>query len=431
MTTLGARSEFVPDGRTGTVAGVRARLAAAAGRGSARLARLAGRSGGVIGGRVASRLDPTLLQKMSIGRRIVLVSGTNGKSTTAAMLARTVRYLGPAWNSTGANMPDGALSALLDAPQAALAVLETDESYVPRMIELTDPAIVVLLNLTRDQLDRIAEPAMVAARIGNALKRNGSATVVGNCADPLVVGALSNARRQVWVRPPMSWQLDAAVCPTCHEAIAHSPQGWQCHRCGACQPQADWVLDTASGIVGPGGVRLSLDLRLPGRANQVNAMFAVAAADVLGVPPRETVRLVGSIGEVSGRYRRLPRPGGSVRLLLAKNPAGWREVLEMIGGAGSTVVISVNSRGPDGHDPSWLWDVPFEQLRGRTVVATGERAADLSVRLRYAEVPHVVQGDVVAAVRSAPPGDVDLAADYTSFIAARSCLAGAGAVGTR
>jgi UDP-N-acetylmuramyl tripeptide synthase len=155
-------------------------------------------------------------------------------------------------------------------------------------------------------------------------------------------------------------------------------------------------------------------------------MFAVAAADVLGVAPREAVHLISGIAEVSGRYRRLPRPGGSVRLLLAKNPAGWQEVLEMIVGADSAVVISVNSREADGHDPSWLWDVPFEQLRGRTVFATGERAADVSVRLRYAEVPHTVQDDLVAAVRSAPPGNVDLAADYTSFIAARSSLARAG-----
>jgi lipid II isoglutaminyl synthase (glutamine-hydrolysing) len=155
----------------------------------------------------------------------------------------------------------------------------------------------------------------------------------------------------------------------------------------------------------------------------VNAMFAVAAAELFGVDPAAAVRELSGITDVWGRYRHLPRPGGTVRLLLAKNPAGWREVLEMIDGAGSTVVISVNSRGPDGHDPSWLWDVPFEQLRGRTVVATGERAADLSVRLRYAEVPHIVQDDLLAAVRSAPHGDVDLAADYTSFITARSVLA--------
>ena len=420
--TFGDPIESVPDSPVGTVGGVRARLATAAGRGSARLTRFAGRSGGVIGGRVASRLDPTLLQRMSTGRRVALVSGTNGKSTTTAMLARIVRHLGPAWNSTGANMPDGALSALLDAPHAPLAVLETDESYLPKMIELTDPAIVVLLNLSRDQLDRVAEPAMIAARIGNALKRNGSATVVGNCADPLVVAALSGARRQVWVRPLMTWRLDAAVCPHCHESISHSPRGWQCDRCGAQQPEADWFLDPSPALIGPGGVRLSLDLQLPGRANRVNAMFAVAAADLLGVPPDKAVQELSGITDVSGRYRRLPRPGGSVRLLLAKNPAGWREVLEMINGAGSTVVISVNSREADGHDPSWLWDVPFEQLRGRSVVATGERAADLSVRLRYAEVPHTVQDDLVTAVRSAPPGDIDLAADYTSFIAARTGL---------
>ncbi|HET9061473.1 MAG TPA: DUF1727 domain-containing protein, partial [Acidimicrobiales bacterium] len=109
------------------------------------------------------------------------------------------------------------------------------------------------------------------------------------------------------------------------------------------------------------------------------------------------------------------RSGKAVaRLLLAKNPAGWSEVFDMLGPAGTPVVVAINARTADGHDPSWLWDVPFERLSGRTVVATGERCLDLAVRLHYAEVEHVVERDIAAAVLR-HEGAVDVVANYTAF----------------
>ena len=119
--------------------------------------------------------------------------------------------------------------------------------------------------------------------------------------------------------------------------------------------------------------------------------------------------------EVAGRYR-VVRVGSSLaRLLLAKNPAGWVEALDLLRPPPLPVVVAINARVADGRDPSWLWDVPFERLRGRSVVASGERAADLAVRLRYADVEHETCSDPLDAVRGLGAPAVDLAANYTAF----------------
>ncbi|HXW80047.1 MAG TPA: DUF1727 domain-containing protein, partial [Acidimicrobiales bacterium] len=103
------------------------------------------------------------------------------------------------------------------------------------------------------------------------------------------------------------------------------------------------------------------------------------------------------------------------RLLLAKNPAGWAEVFDMVAPAPAPLVIAINARTADGHDPSWLWDVPFELLRGRRVVATGERRLDLAVRLHYAEVEHVLEQSPVAALQAGGGPQLDVVANYTAF----------------
>jgi hypothetical protein len=140
---------------------------------------------------------------------------------------------------------------------------------------------------------------------------------------------------------------------------------------------------------------------------------------------------MAGVEEVSGRYASFDVDGVRARLLLAKNPAGWAEVFDMLAPAPTPVVIAINARTADGHDPSWLWDVPFEALRGRSAIATGERGLDLAVRLHYAQVDHELVPDLVEAVQAAGKrgrtegsgtgtGDdgqvhVDVVANYTSF----------------
>jgi UDP-N-acetylmuramyl tripeptide synthase len=147
--------------------------------------------------------------------------------------------------------------------------------------------------------------------------------------------------------------------------------------------------------------------------------MAAAGAEVLGVDVADALAAMGGVAHVAGRYQVVSIGGAHVRLLLAKNPAGWAEALELIRPAPMPVVVGINARVQDGRDPSWLWDVPFERLRGRVVVATGERGRDLAVRLRYAEVEHRFVDGYRAAVQATGVNDLDLAANYSSFQDAR------------
>jgi UDP-N-acetylmuramyl tripeptide synthase len=175
-------------------------------------------------------------------------------------------------------------------------------------------------------------------------------------------------------------------------------------------------------VVTSDGARVALHLQLPGRCNGANAATAVGVARVAGVTPAAAVEAAARITDVGGRYRVFDVDGTQARLLLAKNPAGWLEVLDLLSRDELPVVIAINARAADGRDPSWLWDVPFERLRGREVVATGERSRDLAVRLAYAEVGHRHVPDIEAAIRSVQGPDMYVVANYTAFQAVRMLL---------
>ncbi|MBB2940119.1 UDP-N-acetylmuramyl tripeptide synthase [Amycolatopsis bartoniae] len=384
-----------------------ARLAAAVSRG------FGAGDGGMIGGLVALKLDPAALRRLGHGRVVVLVTGTNGKTTTALMLSRILESRGPvALNADGANMPAGVAAALAARPDAPVAVLEVDENYVPYVAEQLRPACLVLLNLSRDQLDRTGEVRALERELRAAVSRLPETTVVANCDDPLIASVGAASERPVWVAAGQGWHADALACARCGQAVRREGADWDCV-CGLARPVPGWTLD-GDVLTTADGHELTLGLRLPGRANAANAAAAVAAAAQLGVTPLAAVARLRSIGDVAGRYRRTAVGAHAARLLLAKNPAGWRETLPLLDPR-APVVIAVNSREADGRDVSWLWDVPFEQLRGRPVVATGERASDLAVRLLYAEVPHTTSRDPLAALADLPPGPVELVANYTAF----------------
>jgi len=151
--------------------------------------------------------------------------------------------------------------------------------------------------------------------------------------------------------------------------------------------------------------------------------MALTVATALGVDPAAAAAAMGGLSEVEGRYTTVAVGRQQARLLLAKNPAGWLEVFDFLRPAPLPVVVAINARIADGRDPSWLWDVPFERLRGRLVVATGERSRDLAVRLHYAEVRHVREPDLVHAVEATRAPSVDVVANYTSFQQLRARLA--------
>jgi len=386
-------------------------VARAAGSAVAGLSRLTGRGGGTtIGGRVTLLLDPDALRRAAAGREITLVTGTNGKTTTRTLLVAALQTREPvASNSGGANLPMGLTAALTADRSSRLAVLEVDEPYVPRIIPVVKPRVAVLLNLTRDQLDRYAEVRRLAGIWHDALA---GLTVVANADDPLVAWAASAAASVIWVAAGQRWTDDSTSCPSCGDVLIRADGSWSCRSCAFTRPVPAWVVD-GHRVTAPDGASYDVQLALPGEVNVGNAALAAAAASVWDVAPADAFRAMAAIPSVEGRYLETAYGDQHVRLLLAKNPAGWVEALQMAR-AELPVVVAVNARAQDGRDPSWLWDVPFEVLQGRRAVATGERSRDVAVRLRYAGVEHTRVDDLAGALRSAG-SQVEVLANYTAF----------------
>ncbi len=384
---------------------------------------------------------PDAFARLVGARRVAFVSATNGKTTTTRFLAAALRAVAPVLtNDSGANMPAGLVAALARPPArlpaSAPAVLEADETYLPGLLQQlagADPGaapLLVLGNLTRDQLDRVAEVALVARKWRAVFATMPRLSAVANADDPHVVWAAAELAEVTWVAAGQSWTADAALCPACGAVLHRQPEaggqlGWSCG-CGFARPRPSWWLDGTT-LMAPDGAGHPLELSLPGGANLANAAMAVAAAAALGVRPEIAVPALRSVQSVGGRYQVATFGGRRVRLLLGKNPAGWAEMFGMLAPAPAPVVIAINARAADGKDPSWLWDVPFEKLADRFVVATGERRHDLAVRLLYAGVPHATIADpwasdagwpaevAAAGLAGAENAPLDAVGTYTAF----------------
>ncbi len=373
------------------------------------------------------RLDPQALRKLVQGRRVAMVSGTNGKTTTTHFLAAAVRAgLGPeedrlVHNADGANLHHGIASALSEHPRADLAILETDERVVADLIRLAHPEVLVLLNFSRDQLDRHHEIKGLGRSWRDALTRAGDAgpVVVANADEPLIVWAAQTAREVVWVNTATTWTQDASLCPQCgaslireqpDETAGHGAH-WRCSSCDLAQPRADYTVRDGQ-IVDRTGRVWDPQLNVPGGFNVSNAACALAAAELMGVDAETAFIGMRTVSAPAGRFGTARFGDTTARLLLAKNPAGWAEALPLA--QTSTVILAIDSAAADGRDVSWLWDVDYEQLAGRTVVATGPRAQDLAVRLAYADVDVRCVPDLAEAM-AGHREPVDVVATYTPF----------------
>jgi lipid II isoglutaminyl synthase (glutamine-hydrolysing) len=239
--------------------------------------------------------------------------------------------------------------------------------------------------------------------------------VIANADDPLIVWAASGAKEVTWVAAGQRWREDSYCCPECGSHLRRDGSGWQCGECPFTRPPATWALDGES-VLDPSGGRHELGLALPGRANRANAVVALAVADAFGIGVAQALPRLRGVTSVAGRYTTVPRRGRSVRLLLAKNPAGWLEAFDVLSPPPVPVLLSVNAQGPDGRDTSWLWDVDYRLLRGRQVFVAGERRLDLAVRLEADEVAFRLVERVDDAVDNVEPGgSLDVIANYTAF----------------
>lgn len=375
------------------------------------VSRLSGRgSGTVLGGTVGMKLSPRLFATLARDRSIILVTGTNGKTTTTAMAAT-------GWggvvttNATGSNMPAGHVAALA-SDWSPHVVLEVDEAWMPEVLETTRARVVVLLNLSRDQLDRANEVRQMADRWRQAFEGSSrhTYTVVANANDPMVVYAAQLARDVRWCDVPTQWISDASSCPVCTESIHFDETGWSCN-CGFERPKN--VTTRLNDHLSIDGIDVELHLSLPGDFNRSNAAMALSALRQLGVDPSGAAERMSKIESVAGRFSVRRWNGHHIRLLLAKNPAGFAAMLSTLDRDASDVWVAINARIADGKDPSWLYDVPFEQLLGHRVFCFGDRRLDLATRLDYAGVDYVVVDDESELEECGEP--VALLANYTAF----------------
>lgn len=374
-------------------------------------------SGVMLTGRIILKLQPDAVSLLSRGRKVILISGTNGKTTTTSLIYAALSTKNAVvTNYTGANLFAGLAAALSKNLSAPMAALEVDEMVLPWAIRQTEPEIVVLLNLGRDQLDRLSEVRLVAQKWKDALAYlPQKCLILGDADDPFVVWAAIGWKKVLWFSAGGHGHIDAATCPSCGVILGWSADGanYSCI-CGFARPDAQWVLK-GDVLIGPDGESVNVTSGIPGKAAQSNAARAIVAASKLGVPPAQSAAAISKVTSVDGRFAWLKIGHTDFRLLLSKNPASWRETLETSASGPERVLLVVNANTQDGKDTSWLWDVDFTSLKERYVVVTGSRRLDVSARLTVNEIPHHLVPDVDDAATLLGEVEADLIASYTAF----------------
>ena len=448
-------------------------------------ARQLGRGGGTsLPGLIAQTVDPDIVREMSaeIPGGIVVVSGTNGKTTTSRMLRAmlTVAGFDPIHNREGANLERGQATTLLArsdmwgrlrvSPQS-IGLYEIDEGILPVFLDRIQPRVLVLTNILRDQLDRYIEIDYLAELWRRRFVNLGSETrLVVNADDPL----LSELASQVDLPVTYFGLEDVSVGQT---ALEHASDSRRCLRCGT-----DFeYTHTFYGHLGhyacpncgftrpPAGVRgthvllngmedgrldiatvdenVTVTVPLPGLHNIYNALAASAAIVALGLSLTDSAPAIAGVTSAFGRVERVMVDGNELIILLVKNPSGYNQVIRTVAATPGlkSLMVALNDNQMDGRDVSWIWDVEFELLRDqvRSVVTSGLRAHDLALRLKHADwfqspggtaPPLTIETDVIRALYrgllETPPGEpLYLLTTYTPMWELREHLRKRGLVG--
>jgi lipid II isoglutaminyl synthase (glutamine-hydrolysing) len=380
-----------------------------------RVSRAAGRGGGTtLPGKLLWKIDPAAIDALAarLPSGAALVSATNGKTTTCAMLARILgRRYRLAWNNSGANLASGVASTLLSARDAELALLEVDEFAFPEVMQRVRPRVVALGNLFRDQLDRYGELEHIAERWRTSVTTlPPTSQLVVNADDPLVAHLAEGRARALrygvddprLARPRLQHAADSKYCVRCGSPYAYAAAyvghlgDYVCPACGHARPPLDvaaraidvHALDaTVFDLVTPAGTA-RVRLPLPGLYNVYNALSAAATALALDASLEEIASGLEAFSAAFGRFERIQAGDRQILMLLIKNPAGANEAVRTLeeGGVPETLLIALNDRIADGRDVSWIWDVDFEPLleQAERIVVSGERAAELALRFTYA-----------------------------------------------
>ncbi len=440
-----------------------------AARAVAALSRRAGRGGTSLPGKLLIRLQPDAISLLSrrLGRGSVIVSATNGKTTTAAMVASVLERAGISvvHNRAGANMAGGIASALIGdggngSAREALGVFEVDEFWLDRIAPQVRPRALLLGNLFRDQLDRYGELETIADRWAEVVGKLGAASaLILNADDPLIADLGREHGRVTYFAiedesvavPEMQHASDSKHCRRCGAAYVYDViymghlGRYHCPTCGRQRPRPTLaaeriVLDGTRGS--SFRLRTSLGaaevaLPLPGLYNIYNALGAAGLCLELSVPLETVVAGLAGVTPAFGRAASVVVGNVELKLLLVKNPAGANEILRTLAleGGELDLLAILNDRIADGRDISWVWDADFEVLtpRLRRVTCSGTRAAELAVRLKYAGVPvdrlevePILSTALEKALSAAQSGRVFVLPTYTALLELQSLLASEG-----
>jgi UDP-N-acetylmuramyl tripeptide synthase len=436
-------------------------------RAAGRLSRLAGAGGGTtVPGKLLWKLDPGAVDRLAarLPRGSAVVSATNGKTTTTAMAAEILRdRVRLAHNSSGANLVSGVASTLMEAADAELGLFEVDEGALPEVAARLRPRAVCLANLFRDQLDRYGELEHVAERWRGAVRALPvEAALVLNADDPQI-GDLARDRPSAvtfgvddpaHARPALQHAADSKYCVRCGTPYVYAAAyvghlgDYRCPSCGHSRPALEVAARAIElrGLDGS-GFRLAtpegerrVELALPGLYNVYNALAAAALARALGASIGEVEAGLERFSAAFGRFERISVGDRRLLMLLIKNPAGANEAVRTIvdGGAPRVAVVALNDAIADGRDVSWIWDVDFEPLLAglETLVATGDRAAELALRFKYGgldpaaiKVEPSLERALDHGLELTPPGaELVVLPTYTAMLALRNVVSERGFV---
>lgn len=429
------------------------------------LSRLLHRGGTAMPGRFALKLCPDLLARLSKNVRSVVITGTNGKTSSSRIVEQAFVEQGRSYfaNRSGANLLSGITTEFVmnctlgGKMKKEWAVIECDEAAAVKVFPQLQPQVVVVTNLFRDQLDRFGEVTHTLSNIRTAIEAVPQAALCLNADCSLCSSlALSLPNRVVYfgmekgavpsrAKPELS---DATHCIRCkteyeYDYISYGHLGgFRCPKCGYARHAADYAVtdvieQRSSGTTAAfsiRGERRVVEINLPALYNVYNAVGALAAAMESGVGADEAVRALASFQCGFGRMEAFRLGKADVRMMLVKNPAGCNQVIDYLENLHNRFVLAIclNDRGADGTDISWIWDAEFERLnsiagRIEKVIVSGDRAQDMRVRLKYAGIPDeniTVERDYEKLVSSLEPlqTDVCLMPTYTAMLELRSVM---------
>jgi lipid II isoglutaminyl synthase (glutamine-hydrolysing) len=405
----------------------------------------------VLPGSMARRIEPRILELLSqqVKNGVILIAGTNGKTTTALLLCTILERKGfrIAHNSTGANLENGLATALIDNANLLgklnvdYAILEVDENIVPKVLKPLQPRIILCLNLFRDQLDRYGEVDSISKRWTKVIATLPETTVVIPNADDPTLSYLGQQLPQkvlfFGLNEPESYleaiphAVDSIYCPRCGHALDY--QGvylshlgdFTCPSCGFSKSQPALFSQEWSQI-------------LVGLYNKYNTLAAATAAKELGIDEVSIRDGINNFQAAFGRAEDLVIDGKRVRILLSKNPVGTNETIRVVTqSTDKTTLLVLNDRTPDGTDVSWIWDVDTEKLvaRGGTLIVSGDRVYDMALRLRYSQesldsdinliVESNLQQAIATALEHTPANEtLHILPTYSAMLEVREVLTG-------